>query len=999
MGLRFATGEAGVRERVTAGPPVPGAGRRGDKGGAPGAFSALRLAFYRLTRGWRLLAGVLGGILVAVILLCTIPLYDSLVAGVQLQKALVANSPQARNVQIQLSNDHIATAFRDEADPSVRALGQQYLRAFTDASVTYYVTSGSMPLLQAGAQQYDPTSAASPQLTFRAFDYAAASSHMHVLAGALPTGGNNQAGVTITKDMANILNIQVGGSLRFSQFGDHTQQIELKVIGIWQPTDPADPYWNGLSFSLQTGADTVIYPMLISFDTFFGTLAQLQHVSMAQNWVYYTRADQLDDSNMQAASDNIGRFKARLSGQVASLQGVTGLTTGTNLDHIIGDISGQQALLALPLYVIVAQVIGLTLIFIAGMGALLIEGQGQEIATLKSRGASGLQVVAAFTIQAAVVALLALAAGPFLAALLAIELVRWLIPGGAGGTSGVQASYLAHIANPGAVVLPALAGAALGVGAVAFSAWQSARGDILAHRREQGRQMRAPFWRRYYVDVALAALCLVGFLELGQFGGIQTRGQLSGGGVSPLLLVTPGLLLLAGSLLILRLFPFAAAFCARLANRGKGATPLLAMAQVERSPARYTRMMLLLALAVGLGLFALSFDASLGTNGGDRAAYRIGADVRVTELNGVGEGHANAVAKKLAAMPGVTAVSPVYRSQARTPSDEGGNQVDVLGIEPETFGQALADRAWRDDYAAHPLSTLLSGMKAHEGGASATSGRLWAVVSAQFAAQHRLKVGDQFALIPVDSLFATVPFTVGGVVSDFPTLYPMRAEGSFIVVDSHDLLAAIIASQGGDPSGTLGPNEFWLRTSGNAQHSALLQAIESAKYDLNVERVDSLSDALNDEATNPVTAGIRGLLLIGAITAALLAIIGTVAQTVMAARQRTTQFSVLRTLGLSRRNLRSVLLAEQLVVYTFGLVGGTVLGLVLSSAVLPFLQFSDTTVDPSQLGIPPYQLTLNLAGSAIFYAALIVAFSLALVLASRAATNAGISKALRIGED
>lgn len=1000
MGLRFATGGPDVRERVALGKPGPAGAQRRWNGGTPGATAALRLALFRLARGWRLLASVGGGILIAVILLCTVPLYDSLVAGVQLQMALATNSPQARNVQVQVSSDHIAATFRDDADPVVRALGRQYLSAFTEPSATYYVASGSMPLIQAGAQQYDPTSVATPQVTFRAFDYAATAPHMRILAGALPSSGAGGAGVAITKEMADILDLHVGDGFRISQFGDHTQQGELKVVGVWQTVDSADPYWNGLSFAPPAEQDRVIiYPVLVSFDTFFGPLAQFQRVSMTQNWIYYTRGDRLDASNMQAASDNIGRFKAHLSGQAASLQGVADVTTATTLDHIIGDVGSQRALLALPLYVIVAQVIGLALIFIAGMGALLIEGQGQEIATLKSRGASGVQVVAAFTIQAAVVALLALAAGPFLAALLALGLVRWLIPGGAGGASGVRASYLAHVASPGAVVLPALAGAALGVGAVALSAWGAARGDILAHRREQGRQARAPFWRRYYVDVALAALCLVGFVELGQFGGIQTRSQLSGGGASPLLLVTPGLLLLAGSLLVLRGFPFAAALCARTAGRGKGALPLLAMAQVERSPARYTRMMLLLALAVGLGLFALSFDASLGANGRDRAAYRVGADVRVTELTGVGGGQAGVIARKLAAMPDVAAVSAVYRSQARTPSDEGGAQVDMLGIEPATFGSALADRAWRDDYAARPLSALLTDMRAHEGGAAGSSARVWALVSAQFAALHNLKVGDQFALLPSDAAFATVGFTVGGVVSEFPTLYPARAEGSFIVADAHDLLAAVVAGGGGDTAGTIGPNEFWLRLSANGQRTALLQAIESAKYDLSVDRVDSLSDALNDEATNPVTAGIRGLLLIGAITAALLAIIGTVAQTVMAARQRATQFSVLRTLGLSRRNLRSVLMAEQLVVYAFGLVGGTALGLVLSAAVLPYLQFSDSTIDPSQLGVPPYRLSLNPVGTGGFYAALFIAFALALALASRAATRSGISDALRIGED
>src|SRR5262249_41525373 len=216
-----------------------------------------------------------------------------------------------------------------------------------------------------------------------------------------------------------------------------------------------------------------------------------------------------------------------------------------------------------------------------------------------------------------------------------LALVRWFIPAGAGAASTLNSRYLSQIANPGSVVAPALIGALLGVGAVAFSAWQAGRKDVLAFRREQGRVTRAPFWRRYYLDLAAATLCFVGFLELNQFGDVTTRQRLAGGSASPLLLVTPALLLLAGALLLLRIFPLGAALGARLAGRGRGATSLLALAQVERNPSRYARVTLLLVLAVGLGLFALTFDASLGANTRDRASYTIGADVRVTERVGL----------------------------------------------------------------------------------------------------------------------------------------------------------------------------------------------------------------------------------------------------------------------------------------------------------------------------------------------------------------------------
>jgi hypothetical protein len=99
------------------------------------------------------------------------------------------------------------------------------------------------------------------------------------------------------------------------------------------------------------------------------------------------------------------------------------------------------------------------------------------------------------------------------------------------------------------------------------------------------------------------------------------------------------------------------------------------------------------------------------------------------------------------------------------------------------------------------------------------------------------------------------------------------------------------------------------------------------------------------------------------------------------------------------RQLTGLLLGEQIVVYAFGLVGGTLLGLLLATATLPFLEFSDTTIDPTKLGIPPYQLVFNGTGIIIFYAVLLAAFVLALATAARYATTIGLGKALRLGED
>lgn len=1002
------SGAGGPRGRVSPNQsPLPygssGAtpGKRGPgfirtRGASP--FSPLRLAFLRFTRSWRLLLAVTLGMLVAIVLICTVPLYDSLIANVQLQRVLNDAGSLQRNMEVRTQSDSVSAAARSSLDDSVSALSQRYLSPYVERAPTYYVASDPVLLGKAGTHSYDLADIHTPQLTFEAFDYGAAASHMRFVAGQAPlasSGSGGAAQVIITQEMAQYEQLKMGDSLLAINFGDHSHQLAAHIVGIWTPVDPNDAYWNGLPFTSGSTGDIVTYPVLLHTDAFFSTLQMFPGLGMSQHWVYYTRPDRITSDNAASVAQSFDSFVAHAKGDLPTVNGVSKVETVGDLSSLIGQVQSQQSLLELPLYAIVVQIVGLALLFVAAMAITLIEGQHQEIATLKSRGASGLQLLGGFTLQAALLALLAALVSPFLAALLALGLVRWFVPAATLRGLGATTNAFDQLANPRVVILPAAVGMLLGIGAVALAALQSARLDVLAFRREQGRQSRAPLWRRYYLDLALVVLCLVGYGELTQFGGLGTRETLGANSTSPLLLVTPALLLLAGALLLLRVFPVGAGLGARFATRRRGLTTLLAFAQVERTPGRYSRMTLLLVLAVGLGLFAITFDASLQRNAYDRAAYMVGTDMRVTEKVPLANGADKKLTGKIAALPGVRGVSPAFRSGAAIATNLGTQQVDTLGIDPATFAQVARSTSWRGDYASRPLDGLLSDMRANQRGA-AGSGSIWALVSESFAQQAHVQVGDHFTLQLNDTALGQTSFVVGAVVREFPTLYPLHAPGGFVVLSLHDNLLAIGGTSAG--ASVPGANEFWLRTSDDAgAQTSLTRALGAIDPDM--REALSLRDTASATATNPIAVGMRGLLLVGAFTAALLAVLGSIIQSLLASRQRSEQFAVLRTVGMTSRQIGQLLLSEQLVVYLFGLIGGTVLGMILTVATLPFLQFSDVTLDPSQIGVPPYILTFNASGLLYFYLALLMAFALALIIASRFAASIGLGKALRIGED
>jgi ABC-type lipoprotein release transport system permease subunit len=1017
--------EAANRERARIGPgggPPSGRAQAGGSGfwrsRRASPFSAGRLAAARLGNGWRLLVGVGVGMLVAVVLICTVPLYDSLMTNVQLQATIGGQSAAAVNVEVVATSSAFTDQVRRREDAVVRADGGKYLSAFARAGVTTYLSTDPMLLGAVGTRPIDVGGTNAPQVTFEAFDYAAAKDHMRLIAGDVPQAGQAPGGggvvdALITKQLADQQGVKIGDVLKSLEFGAHDRQIAARVVGVWQPVRADDPFWNGHSFDAG-GSDTSAqnYPVLLAQSGLLAGVQAIPDLAVAQHWIYYTDAARITTDNMGDVQSNIGFMRSHTLADLATLGAET--SVNTSLDHTIQDVRQQLSLLSLPLYIVVAQVVGLALLFVLAMAGLLVEGQTGDIATLKSRGASGVQLLGSYATQGLLLGIVAAGIGPLLAGALALLLVRTFVPAATLSAAGASSSYLVGLARPQAVVLPAAAGALLGLGAVVAATQRAARLDVLAFRREQGRSTRQPLWRRYYLDVGLAVLCALGYLELSQFGGLGTRVQLGQAGSSLLLLAAPALLLLAGTLLLLRVFPMVADAGARWASRGRGATGMLAFAQVARSPAGPSRLMLLLALAVGLGLFALTFDSSLVRSAADRAAYQAGADVRLVEQGPLAASQTNSVLAQVSTLPGVQGVTPVYRSDASTTFDEGYNPVNMLGIDPATWQGAAGVTSWRSDYASVPLASLMAGMKQHQWGdasrdaagqslAGDASHPIWAMVSATFATAQHLQPGDRFALNLPGASSTSSFFVVGAIVHEFPTLFPTKATGGFLVADLYDVagaqqVASKAANQG--PAPATGPNELWLKTSDDAAaRAALTRALGERAAALNLDRTVDRRALQASIASNPIQSGMRGLLLVGALTAAGLAVLGTIVQSALAARQRVVQFAVLRTMGMASRQLTGLLLGEQVTVYVFGLLGGSLLGAVLTTATLPFLQFSDGTVDPATVGVPPYVLTIAPANLAWFYAALLAAFVVALAVAARFAASVGLGKTLRLGED
>jgi ABC-type antimicrobial peptide transport system permease subunit len=138
-----------------------------------------------------------------------------------------------------------------------------------------------------------------------------------------------------------------------------------------------------------------------------------------------------------------------------------------------------------------------------------------------------------------------------------------------------------------------------------------------------------------------------------------------------------------------------------------------------------------------------------------------------------------------------------------------------------------------------------------------------------------------------------------------------------------------------------------------------------------------------------------GALSLGFVVALVFAVIGLAVSAAVSARQRRTEFALLRALGLSSDQLSRWLWLENGSVVAISLLFGTALGLLLGWVVLPFVTVTQSAAVP----FPP--VVVEIPWSSILILEVVCSAALLAVLAGlgRVMRRTGLGSVLRMGED
>jgi putative ABC transport system permease protein len=753
-------------------------------------------------------------------------------------------------------------------------------------------------------------------------------------------------------------------------------EMTIEIVGLWRALNPRAVYWGGGPVDNWLLVDEAAYSGPLS--------AKIRDELASVNWTFTASASSL-------LSGDISRLESRIRAVEAQAEA---LRPGTTLVHspleALARYQQSAPGLTYLLFAFSVPILGLILTFIGLVTGLLIGGQRSEMAILRSRGATALQVVWISLLQGALLGGAALLGGVLLANFITHAIGR-------------ARSFLDFSATGGLRV--ALTPSALGFGLLGIAvillillllpALSAAANTIVSYKQERARMQRPPWWQRAWLDLLLLVPAGYGLWML-QNQSVSGMENAPDSLQNPLLLLVPALGIFSVALFTLRLVPRLMGWLSLLLRPTKSVGMLMAARTLARTPAFYSAPLILLVLTLGLSAFTASLAETLDSQLTKQIYYNLGADLNILELGttAVSDGAAaNYTFASLAdhlRIPGVEAATRVGRYKVSAATSGGAVEGTFLGIQRETFASLAF---WQRDFAAQPLGALLNELAATPNGVLAPRA---------FLAEKNLKVGDNLALgIKTGEEGRSVPWRVKivGEFDLFPTWYP--EDGVLLVGNLDEFFLR---------AGAEYPHEVWISVRRGADAEDILYAVRgySILLDGNADQNRLVENGLNTfvqswasaerniraAQSRPERQGLFGLLSVGFVASALLTVLGFLLYALFSFRRRFIEMGMLRAVGLSVRQMVSLLAAELAFLVLIGIGAGTLVGVLASQLFVPFLKIGAA----SETLYPPFQVQIAWVSILQIYVLFGILFLAALAALSRLLLRMKIFQAIKLGE-
>jgi len=953
-------------------------------------YSLVAFAAKRLWNNGLLILSTAFGLLVAATLVTAIPMFAEGISELLLKKelekpnlrisGLPASAVQLRHFSRHKPNEPATTVSTYLEADNFYSTQMSAIVGLEETIQVSYLQTDVVPLMRFS----DDTESL---LKARGLDYGFfvtiddQNEHVKLLEGRLPESiwdtvveeGSGQQLPLIEAMMINdsldLLGYLVGDRVKTVYKDINTGQefpIAVDIVGRFVPEDESSDYW---FYNVESAFDRGA--MFVNRDLYLDRLLK-EHPGLFYEATWY--------SDFNPDSINAGNYR-RVTGGLYGLRSSTNnILPNTKLEYspeqIFAEFENKLFFLQLLLLILSAPVVAIVLYYISLSAGMVVDRQRSEIAILKSRGVGTLQITGVYLLEGMIIGAFALAIGPLLAlgmAQIVGKTYTFLVF--TNRESLPIDLSLRHYMYAGGAIL-------LSIAATLVPAVSAARQSIVEYKAGVSRTTRKPLFQRFFLDIALFALSIYGFISLRNRDSLLSVGPEGEFFSDPLLLVMPVIFIFAVAVLFLRFFPWLVALLAWAGSRWWGVGIHLGLRQIGRSPGQFSRLVLLLILTLALGTFSASMASTIDRNVTDRALFGVGAPAFIEESGEWDEENEEWLIQPVDVHENASTEDgdPLINNYARF-WEKGGDgdakfeipgrgamkDITVYGIDPVPFAKTTF---WRRDFSIYDLNSLANALAGDE--------RALLADKSYFGDQLRYNLGD-----PMVIRFGQTDteFFLSGWIDSFPTHYP--EDGPF-VVGNLDYIHRNIGES---------PWDVLIQPANDASATELANSLK--QLDLHILDSKDARVIIQDARDDATQIGTFGVLTAGFVISTILTLLGFLLYSFFSFRRRLQQFGILRAMGLSVKQMIGLFMFENGFLIGLGTLIGTILGIITGKMFIPFLQLSAD----QQASTPAFVIETAWGDIAKIYMLFILVLAIAVPISIWMLRNIRIHEAMKFGEE
>jgi len=750
------------------------------------------------------------------------------------------------------------------------------------------------------------------------------------------------------------------------------EPVRIRIAGVFRNSQEDDPYWVRTPDSY---TNTVFMDEGL-FRSWFMEGEMKSGVTAA----WYTL---MDYSAVRV--DNVEHILQTCRNMTEYYDGVANQSMYNTFSNMLTSFMQMARKVRTTILVLQVPIFALLASFIFMVSRQMIEMEQAEIAVLKSRGASRMQVITVYLLQSIIAVTISFAVGIPLAGFLVQVL------GSANAfLEFVQRSSL-HVEIGRQVLAYAGIAAVFSIATMVLPVLRYSKLTIVHQKQRKHKKSDAPLWQKSFLDFITLGVSLYGLYTFNNQQDALAQMVLEGQSLDPLLFLSSSLFMLGAGLVALRILPLFIWLLFTVFKRYWSSALYTSFVKVLRTRNQQVFIMMFLILTIALGVFDSSAACTVNDHNERNLRYTIGADVvlqevwkdnreQVSEDSSVALEYTEPDFDRYARLEGVESATRVLYSTEGIAGVSGGKVagVQVMGIHTKEFGET----AWFDPelMSVHWYEFL-----------NALSQKSGAVLlSTNFKTKYGYKIGD------------TINYRIGsnseirGVIYGFvdywpgyaPSIYKKGTDGVYTETDNYLIVGNLSQMQA--EWGVL-PYQIWIKTKDSSQFLYDFANENNIRYKLFRDAEAEIVTLKND----PIIQGTNGVLTVGFIVVLVLCAVGFLIYWILSIRSRELQFGIFRAMGMSMGEVLLMLINEHIFISGAAIAIGAVVGWLTAKLYMPLIQIAYSSSDRA-LPLQVVTGSSDMQRLAIIIGLMIV---ICLVILGGLIRKMKIAQALKLGED